>query len=417
MSIQKRIYLDNASTAPIDPRVLKEVVFYLRNTAGNAGSIHGEGVKAKKVLEESRKKVAGFLGGHSDEIVFTSGGTESNNLAILGSLSPSLRGRMRGGGRNPTFILPFEKGRRKPHAITSVIEHSSILECFRELEKRGAEVTYLPVDSGGIVDLSAFKKALRQETVLVSIQYANNEIGTIQPLSEIAKIIRNFRKRLISNIQYPISSAKVILPLIHTDASQAPAYLDCNVEKLGVDLLTLDGHKIYGPKGIGALYVRRGTPIAPIVFGGGQEKNLRPGTENVPLIAGLTKALEICANERQKEFSRLIKLRDYIYSSVLQNTRIDDVLNGSAVSRLPNNLNFSIKNVDTEFLTLQLDAKGIAVSTKSACLGGGDGSYVVSALGGEKWRSTHTLRITLGRFTKKSDIQYFLKVLSKILKK
>lgn len=389
----KRIYLDNASTTPIDPRVLREVNFHLKNSSGNAGSIHNEGVLAKKVLEESRKKAAGFLGAHPDEIVFTSGGTESNNLAILGVVNA---------------VVEKKSDFERYHVITTKIEHSSVLECFKNLEKRGVKVTYLPVSSMGIIDLVALKKALRPETVLVSVQYANNEIGTIQPIREISKMLRHFRNNSTLNAKR--------YPLFHCDASQAPCYLDCNVERLGVDLLTVDGHKIYGPKGIGALYVKRDTPISPIIFGGGQEKDLRPGTENIPLITGLAKALGICTEEREKESKRIVKLRDFLYSNVLKNTRIKAVLNGDIKNRLPNNINISIPSVDTEFLVLQLDAKGISVSTKSACLDSGEGSYVVAALPGENWRSRNTLRITLGRFTKKSDLEFFFKKFSEIMK-
>ena len=400
MSSQKRIYLDNASTTPIDPRVLREVNFHLKNTFGNARSIHSGGVVAKKVLGESRKKVARFLSAHSDEIIFTSGGTESNNLAILGVIKSVTEGFNLKSGEK----LNLER----LHAITTKIEHSSILECFRNLEKRGLRVTYLPVNSGGIVDLTALKKALRPETVLVSIQYTNNEIGAIQPIREISKILRHH------NLQtYKLPNFKTHF---HTDASQAPCYLDCSVEKLGVDLLTLDGHKIYGPKGIGALYIRRNTAISPISFGGGQEKGLRPGTENIPLIAGLAKALEICSLEMKKEPKRISVLRDWLTGKILkQFPKI--ILNGDMANRLPNNINISIPDIDTEFLVLQLDAKGISVSTKSACIESDKGSYVVTTLGGDSWKAKHTLRITLGRFTKKSDIEAFLKKFSETIKK
>jgi cysteine desulfurase len=413
MSNKKKIYLDNASTTPIDPRVLKEVVFHLKNTAGNAGSIHEEGVAAKKVLEESRRKTASFLRAHPDEIVFTSGGTESNNLAILGVVNSFEEKRsdlIRRGGQERSDLVHV-------HAITTAVEHSSVLECFRELEKRGVKVTYLPVSSEGIIDLSVLKKSLRPETFLVSIQYANNEIGAIQPIREISKMLRNFRNQR-SKFYVPRFTN---YPILHTDVSQAACYLDCNVEWLGVDLLTLDGHKVYGPKGIGALYVRRGTPISPIIFGGGQEKNLRPGTENVPLIAGLAKALEICAAERDKESLRLTKLRDLMYSNLPRQIGMTKmILNGDLKSRLPNNLNFSIKEVDTEFLTLQLDTKGIAVSTKSACLGESGSSYVVKAITKdvkESWRARRPLRITLGRWTKKADCQKLVLALREIFKK
>jgi len=393
MSSQKRIYLDNASTTPIDPRVLREVNFHLKNTFGNARSIHSGGVVAKKVLGESRKKVARFFSTHSDEVVFTSGGTESNNLAILGVVS----------ALNKKGI-----SYNKMHVLISAIEHSSIREVVVALKAKGIKVDEVPVLPSGTVDLIVFKKMLRPETILVSIQYVNNEIGAIQPIREISKTLRHFRNSLTLNAKR--------YPLFHSDASQAPCYLDCSVEKLGVDLLTLDGHKIYGPKGIGALYIRRNTAISPISFGGGQEKGLRPGTENIPLIAGLAKALEICSLEMKKEPKRISVLRDWLTGKILkQFPKI--ILNGDMANRLPNNINISIPDIDTEFLVLQLDAKGISVSTKSACIESDKGSYVVTTLGGDSWKAKHTLRITLGRFTKKSDIEAFLKKFSEIIKK
>jgi len=386
------VYLDNAATSQKPVQVVEAVKdFYLEHNANVHRGIHTLSEEASGMYEDARKKVARFINAiYPEEIIFTAGATESNNMTIQG------------------VVNYYTKQTNRVHIITTKIEHSSILECFRNLEKRGLRVTYLPVNSGGIVDLTALKKALRPETVLVSIQYTNNEIGAIQPIREISKILRHH------NLQtYKLPNFKTHF---HTDASQAPCYLDCSVEKLGVDLLTLDGHKIYGPKGIGALYIRRNTAISPISFGGGQEKGLRPGTENIPLIAGLAKALEICSLEMKKEPKRISVLRDWLTGKILkQFPKI--ILNGDMANRLPNNINISIPDIDTEFLVLQLDAKGISVSTKSACIESDKGSYVVTTLGGDSWKAKHTLRITLGRFTKKSDIEAFLKKFSEIIKK
>lgn len=391
MSNTKRIYLDYSATTPIDPRVLKVLIHHSKNIYGNASSISKEGVLAKKVLVEAREDVAKVLSGHSDEIIFTSGGTESNNLAILGAIEA---------------VRKNGKAYKAMHVICSSIEHSSVKEVFDQLRKLGVVVDEVKVSDKGIVDVSELKNLIRSETVLVSIQYANSEIGVVQPIKEIAKVIRHHKKHRGVSSQYP---------LLHTDASAGSLYLDLNVLRLGVDLMTLDGHKIYGPKGVGALYKRRGVELSPITFGGSQEAGLRPGTENVPAIASFAYALTIAEKEKAKESARLFKLRDFIYSQILGEAGKEIVANGDMTERLTNNINISIKDCDTEFLTLQLDAKGFSVSTKSACLTGEDSSYVVGALGGEEWRAKNTLRISLGRFTTKGDCQKFVSVLKKLL--
>ncbi|MES2087463.1 MAG: cysteine desulfurase family protein [Patescibacteria group bacterium] len=394
----KRIYLDYASTTPLDPRVLKAMVPYFSKKFGNPSSIHAEGLEAKKAVDVARLGVARLLEAHADEIVFTSGGTESNNLAIFG------------------VVKALEETRRKiseMHFVTTVIEHSSVLECFRELESRGAKVDYVEVKENGVVDPQVILNVLRKETVLVSVGYANNEIGTIQPIREISKLLS------IHNSKFVIRNSpneKKFRTFFHSDGSQAPLYLDCKPEHLGVDLLTLDGHKMYGPKGVGALYLRRGTALHSILAGGGQERGLRSTTENVPGIIGFAKAFEIADSIRKKESERLTKLRDYFYSNVLQNIGIEKVIvNGDLKLRLPNNVNISIPGFDSEFGVLKLDALGIACSTKSSCLGSSGGSYVVEALGGKKERSLSTLRFTFGRETKKSDLDYLLKALTRII--
>ncbi len=386
--LARTIYLDNASTTPLDPRVLKAMVPFLKSEFGNPGSIHALGVEAKKTLENARKTVARVLSLHPDDIVFTSSGTESNNLAILG------------------FFRAFQKkGKKlsKLHAVTSVIEHSSVLEVFRVLEREGLQVTYLPVSGDGVVDLALLKKLLKQETVFVSIMYANNEIGTVQPIREIAKVLRQHAN---------VSGKTRAKPVFHVDASQAPLYLDMQVDRLGADLITLDGQKMYGPKGVGVLIVRHGVELQPLIYGGGQERGLRSGTEHIPGIVGFARALEIAVSEREKEISRLTILRDYFIKKILT-LFPHAVLNGSPTLRLPGNINISIPETDTEFLTLQLDAEGVLVSTKSSCMRDSEDSYVVRALGGKKFRAAHSLRISLGRFTTKKDIDTTLAILRK----
>ncbi len=358
---------------------------YLDTAAGfdNPSSLHAEGVAAAKALDSARALVAAILGTRAEEIIFTSGGTEANNLALFGLV------------------------KNKPgHIVTSVIEHASILESCRELERNGFAVTYLPVTPAGLINLAELKKALRPDTILVSIAYANNEIGVIQPLREIAKLIRNFKKLQANKLKAS--------PFFHTDACQTPRFLDCRVATLGVDLMTLNSDKIYGPKGIGCLYVKQGIKLSPLLLGGGQERGWRSGTENVPGIVGFAKALELCTKLRIKESIRLAKLRDYFIEKLL--TLPGVVLNGSAESRLPNNINISFTNTDSEFVVLNLDAAGVACSSGSACSTHiKDSSYVVRALGGDPERAGSAVRFTLGRDTTKRDLDYVLKVLSGIL--
>lgn len=353
--MKNRIYLDYAATTA------KE---------GNPSSIHQKGVKAKKMLEIARRKTAAFFGARPEEIIFTSGGTESNNLAIFGAI---------GAGR---------------HAITTIIEHSSVLECFRELEKQGVKVDYLPMNKDGILELETLAKALRPETILVSVGYANSEIGTIQPIREISKIL-------------PDSI------IFHTDASQAPLYLNCDRETLGADLITVDGHKIYGPLGVGTLFVRRGINLKPIMFGGGQENGLRPGTENLPAVVGLVEALELARKNREKESKRLLTLRDFFIAEIKKEIP-EAIFNGSREQCLPNIINFSFPDKEAEFLALQLDAAGIAVATKSACLKNERESHVIKALSGDPRRASSAIRFSFGKDTKKSDLEYTIKVLRKL---
>ncbi len=389
--------MDNASTTPIDKEVLKEIFYHLQNNFGNPGSIHMEGLLAKKALDNSRKIVAESLGCNKDEIIFTGGGTESNNLAIQGVLD---------GLKNEGVSY------NEMRVIFSKIEHPSVLNIAKKLESMGVIVDYLPVLSSGIVDLESFKKLLRPETVLVSVHYANNEIGVVEPIKEIAKIIRSFRKH--KNLE-SIKQSKNIKPFFHVDASQAFSYLDCKVESLGVDLLTIDGQKIYGPKGVGALYVKKYTPIKSIIFGGHQEGGIRPGTENVPMICGLAHAISLADSLRTKESERVKKMRDYLIKEIKKIGQSKIIINGDLDNRLPNNISLSLLEKDAEFLTLQLDSVGIALSTKSACSESKSSSYVVMALGLNEAQSKNTLRISLGRNTKMDDCKKLLIYLKKYL--
>jgi len=384
------IYLDYASTTPTDKRVLEKMLPYFYNDFANPSALYLSARRAKQAIDDARKAVANFLHCKPDEIVFTSGGTESDNLAILGVARQAKTG----------------------HIITSQIEHPAVLNACKQLEKEGFEVTYLPPDKNGVVSANQVEKALKPNTILVSIMYANNEIGTIQPISEIADDICNFRK-VISRQSSVVSSDKYNKRqttdykriIFHTDACQATGYLPMDVKKLGVDLLTLNGSKIYGPKGVGALYIREGTRIKPIVFGGGQENGLRPGTENVAGIVGLAEAIKLISDS---EGEREKKLRDYLIQELL---KIDGVeLNGDKTKRLPNNINVSIKGVEGEALVLYLDRRGIAVATGSACSSKSlEPSHVIQALGKGREVAHSSLRITLGRQTTWAELDKFIK--------
>lgn len=401
----RKIYLDNASTTPINKEVKKAIDKYMMKDFGNPNSIHKIGVVAKVGVEKARKGIASVFGSHSDEIIFNSGGTEGNNAAIFG-----------------VFGNLEKKGVKYSdmRAITTNIEHSSALQCFRELEKKGVIVDYARVDESGIIDPKKIKELLTPKTVLVSIMYANNEIGTIQPIREIAKVIRNFKKNLTSDFSLIQSTARnsqpSLFPLFHTDACQAPLFLELNVQELGVDLMTIDGQKIYGPKGIGALFIKRGVAIDPIIYGGDQERGLRSGTQNVPLIVGLSIAVEIANKNKKKNSNHISKIRNYGIKKIKEKIP-QAVLNGDYVERLPNNINISIPGIDSEFVVLELDEKGIICSTKSACLKDEKDSYVIRALGRDEKYSQSSLRFSIGLDTTKKDMDYLVKTLSDLLKK
>jgi len=383
-----RVYLDYAATTPLDHKVLKAMMPYLKQDFGNASSIHGFGQKALGAVDEARKTAADFLGCSSQEIVFTGSATEANNLAIFGAVKGSKTS--------------------KPHIITSQIEHSAVLEPCRELEKQGAELTYLPVDKDGLVEPAEVKKAIKPNTVLVSIIYANNEIGAVQPIAEIGKMLGHAAS----------AGRRTSKPLFHTDAVQAVNYLECDVKKLGVDLLTLSAHKIYGPKGVGALFVKKGSLINPLILGGGHEFGLRSGTENVAGIVGLAQAIKEIQSPKHKMQNIKIKLlKDKLIKTIFK--LIPDArLNGSASHRLVNNINLSFNGAEGEAMVIALDQKGIALSTGSACSSKRlEPSHVLLALGLSEEEAHSSLRITLGRYTTKEEIEKLLKTLPLIVER
>ncbi|MBI2628017.1 MAG: cysteine desulfurase [Candidatus Niyogibacteria bacterium] len=386
----KRIYLDHAAATYLDKRVRRAMNSFWEENFGNPSSLYKEGRKAKKALDQARAGIASLINARPDEIIFTGSGTESDNLAIFGIAK--------------ALGVPISKP--KGHIITTKIEHHAILNAVENLEEEGFEATYLNVDKNGLVDPIDVKKALRPDTALVSVIYANNEIGTIQPIAEISEIIKEYRKNKMG-IQEKT-------PFFHSDACQAAGYLEMDVEKLGVDLMTVNGSKIYGPKGIGFLYVRSGVKLKPIIYGGGQEKGLRSGTENLAAIVGLAEAFKIAQQERKKESARLIKLRDKLAQGILK-TIPKTVLNGHPEKRLPNNVNVSILDIEGESTMLYLDARGIAVSTGSACTSRSlEPSHVISALGRPFEYGHSSLRLTLGRKTSKKEIDYVLKILPEV---
>jgi len=389
----RRIYLDYASTTPVDPRVFAVMKPYFSQKYGNPMSIHSFGREASVAVEKARKQTADFFGCELNEIVFTSGATESNNLAIKGTVI--------------AFTLRNNK-KIKPHIITTQFEHSCVLEASRKIEEQGiASVTYAPVSKDGIVEVENIKKAIKDNTILVSVMYANNEIGTIQPIKEIGAILAKINKTRITKGLPRI--------LFHTDAVQAVNYLDCKVDNLGVDLLTASAHKIYGPKGVGCLYIRKNTPIKRIMDGGGHEFGLRSGTHNVPAIAGFGAALEIAEKERIKNSQQAVKSKNYMIKRILKEIP-GSKLNGSNIKRIPNNINLTIKNAEGEGMLLGLDLAGVAVSTGSACSAGDlRPSHVLAAIGISEEESHGSLRITLGKYTTKNDIDYTINTLKEVV--
>lgn len=398
----KRIYLDYASITPVDKRVLNFQSKISQKYPANPSSLYLEGVQAKKVLEGARADVAKVLNVHADEIIFTSGGTESNNLTIQGVLQAA-----------KTLMKDTV-----PHVIATNIEHPSIRELLFQLKERGVcDVTFVPVDEEGIIDLKEFKKALRPETVLVSVILVNNEIGTIQPLHDIAKAVRHYKKELGRGGQ---NGQGASYPYIHTDACQAALFTNLRVPNLGIDLMTLDGSKIYGPRSSGILYIRRGIKIATQQIGGDQENGLRAGTEDVARAAGFGFALQLAVREKEKESVRLARLRDFMIQKIFSKLGGKIKINGaiSPDKRVPNNLNICLPGIDAEFAVLRLDVRGVCVSSVTSCRSKKEdsSSYVVEALQDAAQISSDcsksSLRITLGRFTTKRDVK---KAVNKII--
>lgn len=372
------IYLDHAATTPLRPEVLDAMLPHLKEEYGNASSVYGVGRRAHQALDQARDTVAGLLGAKSEEIVFTSGGSEAANLAIKGAA--------------------WARQSKGKHIITSAIEHHAVLDAVLWLKEQGFEVTILPVNEEGSVNPSQVEEALRDDTILVSIMHANNEVGTIQPIAEIGKILKN---REI---------------LFHTDAVQTAGILDLDVKKLNVDLLSLSAHKLYGPKGVGALYVRRGVRLDPLIHGGAQERRRRAGTENVAGIVGLAKALELAQGERESATQYLTSLRDRLLEG-LQKIPYTKV-NGSLENRLPNNVNVCFQFIEGESLLLNLDLKGIAASSGSACTSGSlDPSHVLLAMGLTHEIAHGSLRLTLGRENTVEEIDYVLNELPEIVER
>lgn len=383
----KKIYLDHAATTPADARAIKAMSVCYEKIYGNPGSLHQAGRQAKNAAFQARSTVAKILNCKPQEIIFTGSGTESDNMAILGTARANLAS----------------------HIVSSNIEHHAVSRPLEKLAKEGTRITLLKVNQDGLLEVDQLKKSVTDETILVSVMYANNEIGTIQPIKEIGVLIKEIKEdRVGRGIKTPL--------YFHTDACQAAGYLDLDVQKLGVDLLSLNGSKIYGPKGTGVLYLRAGTKIEPLIFGGGQEQGFRSGTENIPGMVGFAKALEIASQKREKESKRETKLRDYFIKEILKSApRI--VLNGHAQKRLPNNVNISVLDIEGEAMLLWLDKYGIFCSTGSACDSQSlDPSHVILALGRPYEYANGNLRFTLGRQTTKKDIDFVLKIFPKIVK-
>ncbi|MDF2929284.1 cysteine desulfurase NifS [Anaerospora sp.] len=375
----KRIYFDHSATTPVDTEVAKLTVEYMTEKFGNASSVHAFGREARKAIDEARDKVAALLNASSNEIFFTSGGTEGDNLALKG--------------------IAFANRKKGNHIITSAIEHHAILHTCEYLEKQGFTITYLPVDEYGMVSIEELKNAITDKTILISIMFANNEVGTIQPVQKIGQLARE------KGIYF------------HTDAVQAVGSYPIDVKELNIDLLSFSAHKFHGPKGIGGLYVRKGVRIEAIQHGGAHERNMRAGTENVPGIVGLGKAAEVAQNEMDKKIAHITALRDKLIKGVMEvipHTK----LNGHPTERLPGSANFSFLFLEGESLLLNLDLKGIAASSGSACTSGSlDPSHVLLAMGLTHEVAHGSLRLTLGRGNTEAEVDYCLEVLPEIVER
>ncbi len=374
-----KIYLDNSATTPLKREVLDAMMPCLTEEYGNASSIYATGRNARKLLDEARETAAAAIGAKTSEMYFTSCGSESDNWAIKGAA--------------------YANKNKGKHIITSSIEHHAVLHTLQYLEKQGFEVTYLPVDSYGMISLDDLKNAIREDTILITIMFANNEIGTIQPIAEIGKIAAEHKI------------------LFHTDAVQAVGHVPIDVHALGIDMLSMSAHKIYGPKGVGALYIRNGVKLDNFIHGGAQERGRRAGTENVAGIVGLAKALQLATSNLDENIARMTALRDKLINGIKETIPFCR-LNGHPSSRLCNNVNFSFEYIEGESLLLMLDMKGVAASSGSACTSGSlDPSHVLLAIGLKHEIAHGSLRLSLGDFTTEDDINYVLEVLPPIVQR
>ena len=406
---KKQYYFDYAATTPLDPKVFSAMLPYFKEEFGNPSNLYGLGRNAGRAIEGATKTITEILGCRLDEFIYTGSAPEADNLAILGG-ARSQTGSFGTQGSPLKNFAPKGDPLRPlaPRIIMSQIEHKGILAVCDVLEKEGFGIVRLPVLKNGLVDLNELKKELNDRTILVSITMADSETGTIQPIFEIAKIIKEFCRENAHLGKFPV---------FHTDASQSAGYLDINVDKLGVDMMTISAHKIYGPKGIGGLYVRKGTKINPIIYGGGQQGRLRSGTENTPGIVGFAKSLELNSKNKKSEIVRIKKMRDALEKGIFKSIP-KVVLNGHPTNRLPNFLNISILDVEGEAMLLYLDELGIMVSTGSACNSQNlEPSYILAALGNSYEHIHGSLRFTLGKKNTMQDIKYVLKHLSNVVKK
>lgn len=374
-----RIYMDNAATTPVRDEVFEAILPYFKEYYGNASSVYAIAKESKKALENARAQVAALIGANPDEVYFTAGGSESDNMALRGVVNAS--------------------NKEKKHIITTKIEHHAILHTAEYLEKKGVDVTYLEVDEYGKISLEDLEQAIRPETVLISVMFANNEIGTIQPVKEIGEIARKHGV------------------LFHTDAVQAAGHVPINVDEMHIDLLSMSGHKLGAPKGIGAIYIRKGSRVAPLIFGGAQEKKQRAGTENIPGIVGMGKAAEIAKAEMEEATKKLVHLRDKLISGILESIP-HSRLNGHPTDRLPGNSNISFEFIEGESLLLLLDALGIAASSGSACTSGSlDPSHVLMAIGLPHEIAHGSLRLTLDHQNTEEEVDFVLEKLPAIVQR
>lgn len=377
--MNKIIYMDHAATTPTKPEVLQEMLPYFTEKYGNPSSIYSIARETKKAVNQARERVAKAIGAEPNEIYFTAGGSESDNWVLKG--------------------IAFANQDRGNHIITTKIEHHAILHACEYLEKHGFRVTYLPVDSDGLISLDDLRNAITDKTILVSVMFANNEIGTIEPIAEIGKICRE------KGIYF------------HTDAVQAVGHVPINVKDMNIDLLSMSGHKFYGPKGVGALYIRKGVKLNSLIHGGAQERNRRAGTENVPGIVGLGKAIELADENLNESMKRLTYLRDKLINGILENIPYTK-LNGHKTKRLPGNVNVCFRFIEGESILLMLDEKGVCASSGSACASGSlDPSHVLLAIGLPHEIAHGSLRLTLGDMTTEKDVDYVIDILPNIIKR